>query len=156
MLEIAIPGRETIKARHLLLDVNGTLTVDGVLLPGVSERIERLKKDLHVTLITADTFGTAQSVADDLDVHMTVLHGDEGGEDKAELVHRLPRGSVVTIGNGANDALMVEAAALGIVVLQAEGAAVSALQHADIVFPSIDAALDALLDTSRLVATLRK
>ena len=156
MLEIAIPGRETIHARHLLLDVNGTLTVDGSLLPGVSERIERLKKDLHIALITADTFGTAQGVAGELGVHMTALHGDEGGEEKAALVRRLGKGRVIAIGNGANDALMVEAAALGIVVLQTEGAAVSALQCADIVFPSIDAALDALLDTSRLVATLRK
>lgn len=156
MLEIAIPGRNPISAGHLLLDLNGTLSVDGALLPSVADRVARLKDLLDIAIITANTFGTGRAVADELGVQLTVLRSDEGGKEKADLVRSLPANSVIAIGNGANDAGMLEAAALGLVVLQVEGAAVAALLHADAVFPSIDAALDALLNTSRLVATLRK
>ena len=36
MLTISIPGGATLDIEHLVLDYNGTLAVDGVLLPGVA------------------------------------------------------------------------------------------------------------------------
>lgn len=156
MLEIAIPGRETIRARHLLLDINGTLTTDGELLPGVSERIEALKTHLAMSLLTADIRGTARSLGKALAVRVTVLEGEDGGAQKQALVRGMIPATVIAIGNGDNDAGMVEAAALGIVVLKAEGAAVSALLQADVVYPSIHDARDALLTPTRLIATLRR
>ena len=62
----------------------------------------------------------------------------------------------VAIGNGANDALMVDEAALGICVLGPEGSAVACLVRADVVTPGITDALDLLLHPRRLVATLRR
>lgn len=62
---------------------------------------------------------------------------------------------MVAVGNGANDARMLERAALGIAVLGPEGLALSCLQAADVVVPDILAALDLLLFPRRLVATLR-
>jgi soluble P-type ATPase len=50
---------------------------------------------------------------------------------------------------------MLQAAVLGIVVLQEEGAAITAWQAADIVVPNILAALDLLLEPERLIATIR-
>ena len=41
MVELEIPGRGTLQIEHLVCDVNGTLAVDGELLPGVVEAIER-------------------------------------------------------------------------------------------------------------------
>ena len=155
MLEIAIPGRETIRAEHLLLDINGTLTVDGVLLPGVAGRLTRLGKQLHIRLLTADTFGTAASVAQELGLELTILAAGDGGPQKAALVRTLGPERVIAIGNGANDVGMLQAAALGIAVVQAEGAAAEALRAADVVFGSICEALDALLLPARLAATLR-
>ena len=61
----------------------------------------------------------------------------------------------VVIGNGANDALVLEAAALGIVVLGPEGASSRALRAADIVCSAVTDALDLLLDPTALAATLR-
>jgi hypothetical protein len=52
-----VPGSEPLALTQLLLDFNGTLSVDGVLLPGVSERLEVLGRKLRITVLTADTFG---------------------------------------------------------------------------------------------------
>jgi soluble P-type ATPase len=51
---------------------------------------------------------------------------------------------------------MLQAAALGICVLSAEGAAVETLLRADLVVPDIFAALELLERPLRIVATLRK
>jgi soluble P-type ATPase len=61
----------------------------------------------------------------------------------------------VALGNGRNDRLMLKEAALGIALLQAEGAAVEALLAADVVAPDILVALDLLLAPDGLIATLR-
>ncbi|MCA9958568.1 MAG: HAD hydrolase family protein, partial [Anaerolineales bacterium] len=61
----------------------------------------------------------------------------------------------VAVGNGRNDALMLQAAALGIAVLQAEGTAVVTLTAADVVTPTILDALALLTEPRRLIATLR-
>jgi len=155
MLSIAIPGREPTSVEHLVLDVNGTLTESGALLPGVAERLARLQTDLHVVLLTADTFGMARGLAEGLGVELHVLQPSNGGEQKQAFVQALGPKRVIAIGNGANDAAMLKLAALGLAVVQAEGAAVSALLSADAVFRSICDALDALLAPARLVATLR-
>ncbi len=155
MLEIAIPGRAPLTAAYLVLDLNGTLTVDGELLPGVVDRLRRLQGSLQVILLTADTCGTAVAVAETLGAALTILEPANGGEQKLATVRELGPDAVIAIGNGQNDALMLKAAALGIAVIQVEGAAQAALAAADIVFPAITDALDALLRPTRLIATLR-
>ena len=156
MLELAIPGRPMIAATHLVLDINGTLTTDGELLPGVADRVEHLKQRVRVLLLTADTCGTARRVAEALGVELTILEPENGGAQKLAVVWNLGPERVIAIGYGQNDAPMIDAAALGIAVVQAEGAAGVTLQCADLVFTSIADALEALLSSSRLVATLRK
>ena len=64
--------------------------------------------------------------------------------------------SVVAIGQGANDAGMLKAAALGICVMSAEGAAGDTLLAADIVVPDIATAFDLLDKPKRIIASLRK
>lgn len=156
MLEIVIPFRDQLRLEHLVLDLNGTVALDGVLLPGVRERLARLRSLLTVHLVSADTQGTLAAVAEDLEVipHRLGL-GDEA-EQKAALVEQLGADRVVAVGNGANDTRMLERAALGIVVLGPEGLALSCLQAADVLAPDILAALDLLLFPRRLVATLRR
>ena len=72
MICIEIPGINILELKHLVLDDNGTLALDGNLMDGVRERIEALAKHLQVHVVTADesdsqrivqTFGT--EVADD-------------------------------------------------------------------------------------------
>jgi soluble P-type ATPase len=47
MIKIKIPGYKTLQLSHLVLDHNGTLAVDGILLSGVKERLKTLSADLR-------------------------------------------------------------------------------------------------------------
>jgi len=63
--------------------------------------------------------------------------------------------AVAAVGNGRNDRRMLQAAGLGIAVVQREGCAVETLMGADVAAPDILSALELLLEPLRLTATLR-
>jgi len=155
MLEIEIPGMDNMQLRHLLLDCNGTLTCDAQLIDGIASRIKILARDLEITVITADTHGSARTTLEPLGCALHVIGPLKQAEAKGAYVARLGAEQCAAIGNGFNDNLMLRNARLGIAVVQAEGAAASALQHADVVCTDICAALDLLLKPRRLQATLR-
>ncbi|MHB1576426.1 MAG: HAD family hydrolase [Candidatus Dormibacteria bacterium] len=155
MLQIEVPGWKTLRLEHLVLDLNGTLAVDGHLLD-VGDSLGRLAQRLTVQLLSADTHGTLDQVAASLGVEAVRLdQTSDGSEQKARHVAGLGADSVVAIGNGANDRGMLELAALAMVVIGAEGCALSALTAADVVVASAENALNLLLEPRRLVATLR-
>ena len=154
-LEIAIPQAQTLKLEHLVLDLNGTLARDGQLLSGVPMLMARLQPLFSIHLITANTHGGGEEVARALDVVYHAMQPGPGGPQKLALVQQLGAASVVAVGNGANDAMMLQAAGLGVAVLGGEGAATSALLAADIVARDIVDALALLLHPDRIRATLR-
>ena len=154
-LVVEIPGMGTLELKYLVLDLNGTLALDGKLLPGVKERILEVSKALEVYILTADTHGTGSKVAKELGVELHRLEPQNGAEQKGEFVRRLGAGKTVAIGNGVNDVAMLREAALGIAVIGPEGAATKAVLAADIVAGSPTEALDLLLHPKRIVATLR-
>ncbi len=155
-IHIDIPGWRTLDLTHLVLDLNGTVTRDGQPLPGVAERLAALSARLAIHLVTADTQGRAEALGAELGVPLALIApGDEAGQ-KLALVERLGAGRAAAIGNGANDARMLAAAALGIAVVGPEGAAMVALQAADVVVSRIEDALDLLRYPRRLIATLRR
>ena len=55
MIELEIPGRGNLQLQHLVLDVNGTLAIDGTLQDGIAKRISGLHDILQAHLLTADT-----------------------------------------------------------------------------------------------------
>jgi len=155
MRTIDIPGFKTIELEHLVLDYNGTLALDGEILEGVRDRLEQLSRSLKIHVLTADTFGHARSRLEGLDCLFHLIgKGDQAGA-KAEYVRKIGAENVVSIGNGRNDALMLEKSALGIGLIQGEGGAVSALNSGDIICKDVNDALDLLLFPLRLKATLR-
>jgi len=156
MIQVEIPGRGQLALAHLALDLNGTIALDGELLPGVAERCHALKAMLAVTLLTADTHGQAAATAEALGVALVRLTPGDEAAQKAAFVRQAGAERAVAIGNGANDAAMLREAALGIAVLGEEGLATEALQAADVVVPGITAALDLLRVPGRLRATLRR
>ena len=156
MIELNIPGRGGLQLQHLVTDVNGTLALDGVLIDGVPQRIAALRDRLKVHLLTADTHGRQSAIDKQLDLTGTRLTGGDEVEQKRTFVEKLGAGSVVAIGQGANDAGMLNAAAFGICVMSLEGAAVETLLAADIVVPDILAAFDLLDKPMRIIASLRK
>jgi len=157
MLTIDIPGHGVLELENLVLDLNGTLAQDGEVLDGVAEAVEALAPTLHIVVVTADTHGSADALLRPIGVeHMHVIARGREAEAKLDLVDELGGDSVVAIGNGANDALMLKDAALGIAIVGGEGASASVLQAADVVVTSIQDALGLLLEPRRLIATLRR
>jgi P-type E1-E2 ATPase len=156
MIELTIPGRGELRLQHLVLDVNGTLALDGILLEGVARRLSSLRDRLNLHMVTADTHGQ-QSVIDQL-LNLSAVRIQRGNESaqKTEFVNSLGADSVVAIGQGANDAGMLKTAALGICILSTEGSAVDALLAADLVAPDIQSALDLLEKPLRIIASLRQ
>ncbi|SCC94208.1 conserved hypothetical protein [Thiomonas sp. X19] len=155
MLSFEILDFGTLHLDQLVLDFNGTLASDGLLLPGVAERLAWLANDLTVHVITGDTNGTAAAQLDGLDCRLHVLPPTDQARIKRDYVLALGAAGVVAIGNGRNDARMLQAAALGIAVLGEEGCAAATLAAADVLTRSIDDALELLLRPQRLVASLR-
>jgi soluble P-type ATPase len=151
-LTVSIPGLAELRLDHLLVDVNGTLSNRGELLDGVEARLGRLSDALDIRLVSADTFGTLDMIAARLSV--SAVRASTGG-DKLRLLDELGRERCAVIGNGSNDALALEAAALGLAVIGPEGASAAALRSADVVCASAIDALDLLLDPKALSATLR-
>ncbi len=155
MIEIAIPGRGNYRLSHLVLDLNGTIGLDGELVEGVEERLRRLNELLKLFVVSADTFGSASGLKEKLKAEIHLVERGEEAAQKLDLVEKLGRDKTVCIGNGANDAAMLKGAAIGICVLGREGTSATAITSSDVVIPDINAALDLLLNTDRLVATLR-
>jgi soluble P-type ATPase len=156
VIKISIPGRDGLQLHHLVLDMNGTLTTDGQLIEGVSERLLQLKDKLNIYLLTADTFGTGARVAQDLGIEMLKVSSDNGAIDKANFISALNPFGAAAIGNGNNDLDMFKQAQLSITVIGQEGCCVAALFNSDIAVNNINDALDLLLNPLRLVATLRR
>lgn len=155
MLSISIPGFADLTLAHLVSDYNGTLALDGKLLPGVAEAITAVAGQLRVHVITADTFGLARAALAGLPVELHVLPVQGQAEAKARWVQDLGTESVVALGNGRNDRLMLKLAALGIALIQHEGGAVETAASADLLSTSVTDALNLLLHPNRLIAGLR-
>lgn len=156
MIELDIPGVGIRHLRHLVLDVNGTLAVDGNLLDGIASRLASLGDRLEVHLVTADTHGRQDMIDRQLNLQAVRLKGGAEARQKAEFVRDLGAAATAAIGQGANDAGMLKEACLGICVLSPEGAAVEALLAADLAVPDIHAALELFEKPLRIIASLRK
>ena len=155
MIEIAIPGYKKLQLKHLVLDYNGTLAVDGELVPGVKDALMGLAKELQIHILTADTFGKVRSRVEGIPCELSILPVDKQDKGKLDYVKGLGAQHAVCIGNGRNDQLMLKEAALGIAVILEEGAALETLVSADVVSSSILSALELLTNPLRLTATLR-
>jgi soluble P-type ATPase len=155
MIHIGIPGHRTLSIDHLVLDYNGTIAQDGALIDGVAALLTSLAGKIKIHVVTADTFGKAGAALEGIPCALTVLPVDDQARAKFDYVRSLGSERVAAIGNGRNDRLMLDEAALGIAVIQREGAALNALSAADVVCTDIISALGLLLNPLRLGATLR-
>ncbi|MGE5396164.1 MAG: HAD family hydrolase [Chitinophagales bacterium] len=155
MYQVNIPGLGDMVFCHLILDINGTLTTDGKLIPGVKQKIIRLSEWLDITLLTADTFGTADAIAHELGQPLQIVGPNEVGINKLKFVNTLDPQHSIAIGNGSNDRQMLAEVALSIAVIGQEGCSAQAIQASMIVVRDINDGLDLLLNKQRLMATLR-
>ena len=156
MIELNIPGRGLVSLEYLVSDVNGTLAVDGQLIDGIPRLLHSLRDRLEIHLLTADTHNRQELIDQQLNLRAVRIQPGGESQQKADYVRRLGAEHVVALGQGANDAGMLNAAALGICILSAEGVSIEALQAADVLASDIYNALELLEKPVRLVATLRK
>lgn len=155
MIQIDIPGYRSLFIKHLVLDYNGTLAVDGVLLDGVKTVLTRLAEHLTIHVLTADTFGKVQTGMVGIPCEISILPLENQEIGKLTYVRGLGAQETAAVGNGRNDRLMLQESTLGIAVVIDEGAAVQTLFCADVVCTDIVSALELFSHPLRLTATLR-
>lgn len=154
-MEISIPRGNTYNIKYLVFDYNGTIAEDGTIEEGFLERVGSLD-GLGIHVITADTYGTVRRELEGTSVTVEIISRENGSRDKLRLIEKLGPEMVMAFGNGSNDRLMLESAAIGVAVLGAEGLSTKALKAADIVVRSLDDALRLVEDPQRLIADLRE
>jgi len=155
MIKVAIPGKGVLELKYVVFDVNGTLAVDGQLLPDVPELLANLKEHLEIHLLTADTHGKQAEIDSILNLKADRIKPGDEARQKATYVENLGPKNTVAVGQGANDSLMLKSAVIGICTLSAEGSALETLLGSDLVVPNIQSALIILLNPTRLIASLR-
>ena len=161
MKEILVPNYGVLHLKNVLFDLNGTIQFDGKISTDLKEKIKRLKEEYDVYLISADTRGNLEEIANDLGVSYIKIKVDkiktanESEAKKNELI-QLGKENTVAIGNGNNDSLMLKNAILGIIIIGSEGAAINSLLNADVILPDPISTVDFLLDEEKIIATLRK
>lgn len=155
MIEIEIPGRKPLIIETLVVDLNGTITNDGIISHETIEKVALLKQKIRIVMASADTRNNASAVASTLGIEFYRIAPVRECEGKAALLQSIGICTAAAIGNGFNDSLMVKEAALGICVLGREGASPATLMASDIVVTSFEDGLDLLLKPERLIADLR-
>ncbi len=155
MYTLDIPGFGTLNIDYLVMDYNGTLAEDGILFKGVAEILTELSEQVTMHIITADTFGLAASQLKGVPCKLEIMQQADQISGKKQYIDELGSSRVASIGNGRNDSLMLKHSALGIAVVQREGAAAVTIMNADVICRDIYDALDLFTNPGRLKATLR-
>jgi len=153
---IEIPNFKTLEITEIVCDYNGTIARDGTVLPEIKALFEQLSKKYTLHIITADTFGSVHAQLKGYNAKIKVLSSPNHTKEKAQYINALGAEHCVALGNGNNDKEMLLVAAIGISILGDEGCAKDALLNSDLTCKHISEALDLLLHTKRLVATLRR
>ncbi len=156
MICIDIPGVGEKRIAHLVFDFNGTIAQDGILIPGVKAEMNQWADQATLHVITADTFGFVKKELADIPCVLTIIPEKDQARSKLDYIIGLGPDQTLCVGNGANDEWMLKGAAVGIAVMQTEGAAVSALMAADLAVRDILDVFGLLKHPRRLSAGLRR
>jgi soluble P-type ATPase len=156
VFKLDIPGFKNLTLEHLILDFNGTLAVDGMVVPGVREIVAELSQIMRLHVLTADTQGTCREALDGWPVDIHILEPGDEAMAKAAYLTALGRDTCAAMGNGRNDEIMLQAAALGVAVMGEEGAAPGTMSAADVAVTGIINGLELFTKPKRLLATLRR
>jgi len=148
-----VPHGEKLEIDTIVLDLNGTLSIRGLIPKGVKSRVKILhERGFKVILLTGDQRGTASKICSYLGIEYKVA---QTAAEKEKEMLKLGK-NCAAIGNARIDIGTFKHAKLSILTLQAEGIHVDALKYVQIIVPSILDALDLFIDQNSLCATLRK
>jgi soluble P-type ATPase len=152
-----IPNFGRCEIHNILLDLNGTLTQFGRFPSVLKYLIQEMKKFFEIYVISANTRGTLDSIAEELGikaVHIPKSKSEK--ESKLTTLRVLNPELTIAIGNGNNDIEIITQSKIGISILGSEGCSIQTMISSDLVVPSISDAFKILLDEKALIATLRK
>lgn len=156
MISIQRPGQEPLEIEFILLDFDGTLASDRRIHPKARDKINLLSKRTKIYILMKGEEESAEETLRKVNAEIVHFIEGEASQGKLNLLRQLQAFRTVAIGNGADDASMIEEAGFGICVISKEGAAVEAMQKADLVVSNILDALDFLLKPLRQKATLSR
>jgi soluble P-type ATPase len=117
MLSLEIPGFGHVDAEYLIMDLNGTLGLEGVPDEGVIRRLRELSGTLSLIVLTADTHGHAKDLPADFGMKIEKLTPGSEDKQKQDFVKKMGSDKTITLGNGSNDALMLKESRIGICVI---------------------------------------
>jgi soluble P-type ATPase len=158
-IEIEIPGFGTRRIMTVLTDYTGTLSRGGRLDLSVRALLSQIAEAVDIHVLTADTFGTAET---ELKSAPVVVHRlNQGGQDvqKRDYGIQVGIGHCAVLGNGNNDRLLLKAAkdegGIAIAVDNGEGCATDALLNSHLFIAGAANALALFLEPRGCKATLR-
>ena len=168
MISIGRPGQSNLGIESILLDFDGTLAMDRRVHPKAKDKINLLSKRTNIYIFVNpptppfNKGGKGGILAKELieerlrkvKAEIIYLTVGDSSRRKLDLLRQLGPSRCVAIGNGADDAAMVEEAGIGICVIGEEGVSGEGIKNADLVFADILDALDFLLKPLRQKATL--
>ncbi len=153
MIAIQRPGQAPLEADFLLIGFEGTLATDRRTHPKAKDKINLLSKRLKIYVLTTSERAVVEEAL--RRVKAEVIFMTEGGasETKLGLLRQLGKDRAVALGSGLSDVSILKESALGICVLNREGATTEAVAGADLVMLNVLDALDFLLKPLRQKAT---
>lgn len=136
----------------MVIDLNGTLTVGGMLDIAIVPLLKQLKEDgWTLCLLT----GNQRWNADMFSKYGLDIVKVANAAEKEEYILSLDVDWCVAIGNARIDIGMFKHAKVSVATLQAEWIHTDILSHVDIIVPSMLNALELFIDPNRFAATMK-
>jgi len=156
MIPIERPGLDPLEIEFVLLDFDGTLAIDRRVHPKAKDKINLLSKRTNLYVLTTQKKELIEERLRKMKAEIIYLAEGDSSRRKLDLLRQLGPSRCAAIGNGMDDAAMIEEAGIGICIIGKEGTSGEAMNNADLVFTDILDALDFLLKPLHQKATLSK
>lgn len=149
-----LTNQAPLEINTIIIDLNGTLAVNGKVATDVKERINSLQNDygFQIVLLSGDQRGNGSQIAEELGIK---FHKAKSQAEKEQICLEYDCDKLAAIGNARIDIGTFKQAKLAIATLQGEGIHTAIIPHIDIIVPSIANALDLFLDPDTLKATMK-
>lgn len=154
MILLQRPGQNPLKIEFILLNFEGTLATDRRVHPKAKDKLNLLAKRSKIYILTKAEKEGIREILKKVKAEVIYLTEGEVSQKKLDLLRQVGAERTVAIGNGVDDAAMIEEAGLGICVIGKEGTSVEAIKKAAVAVTDILDALDFLLKPLRQKATL--
>jgi soluble P-type ATPase len=156
MITIQRPGQKPLEIEFVLIDFEGTLASDRRVHPKAKDKINLLSKRTKIYILTKGEKEITEDVLRRVKAEVVYSLEGETSRQKLDLLRQLGPIRTVAIGNGLDDAPMIEEAGFSICVMGKEGTSTETMMKADVVVSNVLDALDFLLKPLRQKATLGK